>query len=200
AGSLGVRDDDEAPGEVERGRWLGIPRHAEDQVFERLDVRDGHRDPRLEADGVVGVDVLPVRLDVVRAVDTAAGQIRDRVVAVEPATALAELRDPRPHVLRPRLAADGAGGGHVGVRQQVVAGEFATDLVRGGSPGPHPGLRSHGSTLPQRPAGGQGHKSVAGRPNGPTCVTPAAGRAPRPPAVVGSWATGGRRAWASRYG
>ena len=73
---------------------------------------------------VAGVDALPFGMDPVRAVDVAAEEVLEPVVAVEPATPLTELGDPRPDVRGVRADGDGPRRHHVSLRKQGVAGQI----------------------------------------------------------------------------
>ena len=68
-------------------------------------------------------------MDPVRAVDVAAEEVLEPVVAVEPATPLTELGDPRPDVRGVRADGDGPRRHHVSLRKQGVAGEIRYGLA-----------------------------------------------------------------------
>src|SRR5436190_1588902 len=88
---------------------------------------------------VAGFEVLPFRHDAVRAVDAAADQVLHEVVAVEPATALPELDDPRPYLARRGPDGDGAGCGEVRVCDEVIAGKRLAGFPAGCAPPQLPG-------------------------------------------------------------
>jgi hypothetical protein len=84
-------------------------------------------------------DVLPVGDDAIRAVDVAAHQVLEEVVAVEPTPPLPQLGDPRPDLIGGGANGDGASRGEVGVRDEVIAGEALVELLLGRSPPEIPG-------------------------------------------------------------
>jgi hypothetical protein len=91
-------------------------------------------DLRGEPDLVADLDVLPFGHDAIRAVDVAAGQVLEKVVAVEPTPPLPQLGDPRPDLVARRTNGDRAGCGEVGERDQLIAWERLVELLVGRSP------------------------------------------------------------------
>jgi hypothetical protein len=67
-------------------------------------------------------------------VDVAADQVLQGVVAVEPTTALPQLREPRPDRLGRGVDRDRPGRGEIGSGDQLVAGKGAGRFLRGRAP------------------------------------------------------------------
>jgi hypothetical protein len=91
-------------------------------------------DLRGEPDLVTDLDVLPLGHDAIRAVDVAADQVLEEVVAIEPTPPLPQLGDPRPYLIGRRMNGDGAGCGEVGDRDQLIASERLVELLVGRPP------------------------------------------------------------------
>ena len=104
----------------------------------------GHGDLWGEPDLRADRDALPRGHDPVGAVDVAADEVLQRVVAVEAAAPLPELRDPRPDVGGAGVDRDGPGRGQVRVRDELVAGQGRRELLAGGAPVGHPPQPQHG--------------------------------------------------------
>ena len=88
----------------------------------------------MQPDLVSGRDVLPLGDDPVGAVDIAAGQVFQEVIAVEPASGLPQLGDPRPDPVRRGAHGERARGGQIGPRDELIAGERLGELLGGGAP------------------------------------------------------------------
>jgi hypothetical protein len=101
----------------------------------------GHREAglRSELHLVAGFEVPPFRHDAACAVDVAADQVLQEVVAVEPAPALPELDDPRPYLCCWGADGDGSGCREVGVRDEVIAGKRLAVFPVGCAPPQLPG-------------------------------------------------------------
>jgi hypothetical protein len=69
------------------------------------------------------INGLPFGNDLVRAVDIAANEVLQKVIAVETRTALAELSNPRPHISDGGANRDRPRSRHVRMRHEIVAGE-----------------------------------------------------------------------------
>jgi hypothetical protein len=85
----------------------------------------------VELDLVADLDVLPLGDDLVGAVDVAADQVLQRVVAVEAAPPLPELGDPGPDVVCRSMKGDGAGCREIAVGDEVVAVQGGVELLVG---------------------------------------------------------------------
>ena len=95
---------------------------------------DAQPNLRVELDLVPDDDGLPFGDDLVGAVDVAADQVLQHVVAVEAAPPLPELGDPGPDLLGRGANGDGAGGDQVGVGDEVITGEGPVGLLVGRAP------------------------------------------------------------------
>jgi len=125
------------------------PRRTSDRPL--LERGHGKADLRCEPDLVADLDVLPLGHDPIRAVDVAADQVFEEVVAVEPAAPLSKLGDPRPDLAGRGSNGDCPGCGDVGVLDQIIAGKLLLEfLVRRAPPELPPprkeGVGSHGTS------------------------------------------------------
>jgi hypothetical protein len=87
-----------------------------------------------ELDLIADHGVLPFGHDSVSAVDMAADQVFEEVVAVEPAAPLPQLGDPRPYLTGRSAHGDGAGCYEVWIGDQVIAGQGLAGLLTGRAP------------------------------------------------------------------
>jgi len=131
----GLLLEHEGPGAVVGGRHGAHgDATAQDQRSARFDHGDVQPNLRVELDLVSDGDGLPLGDDPVGAVDVAADQVLQRVVAVEAAPALSELGDPGPDLLGRGTNGDGPRGREVGVGDEVIAGEGPVGLLVGRAP------------------------------------------------------------------
>src|SRR6266545_1238398 len=123
------------PGGVVGGRHRAH-RHAtaQHQRPARLHHGDAQPNLRVELDLVPDLEVLPLGHDPVGAVDVAADQVLQRVVAVEAAPPLPELGDPGPDPLGRGMHGDGAGCREVGVGDEVVTVQGGVAFLVGRPP------------------------------------------------------------------
>jgi len=76
---------------------------------------------------------------VIGAVDVAADQVLQEVVAVEPAPALPQLGDSRPHLVGQGADRDDAGRSEIGAGDEIIAGKGLAGLLAGRAPPKMPG-------------------------------------------------------------
>jgi hypothetical protein len=88
----------------------------------------------MEIDLVPDPGALPVRHDSIRAVDVAAHEVLKKIVAVETATALPQLGNPRPDLLGRGANSDRAGCDEIRAWDEVISREGLVRFLVGRAP------------------------------------------------------------------
>lgn len=87
------------------------------------------RHVRMEIDLVSDLDVLLLGHDAISAVDVAAHEVLEAVIAIEPATPLPKLGEPWPDLVHRCADGDGPGRGEIGSHDEVIPGERVIELI-----------------------------------------------------------------------